>query len=221
MHNAGALTATHALTADGFEATYAAQVLGPHVLTTGLLGLLQAGTSPRVITVSSGGMYAEGLNLHSVHMPADSYDGVRAYARAKRAQVAMTQEWAARFPAPGRLPQHAPGVGRHRRGPGGAAGVPPGDRADATDRGRGRRHDRLARRGAPDPGPERHLLAGPPTPPHGVAARNRGITGRARATLGHGLPTDRCVTGELTLIPDPTKPPQAGGNGHEQPYAIV
>jgi NAD(P)-dependent dehydrogenase (short-subunit alcohol dehydrogenase family) len=100
VHNAGALSATHELTADGFEATYAAQVLGPHVITTGLLSLLQAGTSPRVITVSSGGMYAEALNLHGLHMPADSYDGVRAYARAKRAQVVLTQEWARRFPEP-------------------------------------------------------------------------------------------------------------------------
>lgn len=99
VHNAGALSATYALTVDGFEATYAAQVLGPHVLTTGLLGLLQAGTGPRVVTVSSGGMYAERLDLDSVQMQADSYDGVRAYARAKRAQVVMTQEWARRVPA--------------------------------------------------------------------------------------------------------------------------
>ena len=98
VHNAGALSATHELTADGFEATYAAQVLGPHVITTGLLALLQAATSPRVITVSSGGMYAEGLDLDGVQMPGDSYDGVRAYARAKRAQVVLTQEWARRFP---------------------------------------------------------------------------------------------------------------------------
>ena len=46
VHNAGALSATHELTADGFETTYAAQVLGPHVITTGLLALLQAGTQP-------------------------------------------------------------------------------------------------------------------------------------------------------------------------------
>ena len=109
VHNAGALSATHELTADGFETTYAAQVLGPHVLTTGLLALLQAGTSPRVITVSSGGMYAEGLNLHGLHMPADAYDGVRAYARAKRAQVALTQEWARRFPEPIRFHSMHPG----------------------------------------------------------------------------------------------------------------
>ena len=98
VHNAGALSATHELTADGFETTYAAQVLGPHVITTGLLSLLQAGTSPRVLTVSSGGMYAEALHLDSLHMPADSYDGVPAYARAKRAQVVLTQEWARRIP---------------------------------------------------------------------------------------------------------------------------
>jgi dehydrogenase/reductase SDR family protein 12 len=100
VHNAGALAAVHEVTVDGFEATYASQVLSPHVITTGLLALLRAGTSPRVITVSSGGMYAERLDLGTLHMPAESYDGVRAYARAKRAQVVMTQEWARRFPGP-------------------------------------------------------------------------------------------------------------------------
>lgn len=96
VHNAGALTAQHQLTSEGFEATYATQVLGPHAITTGLLDLLRAGTSPRVITVSSGGMYAERLDLQGLQMTSDNYDGVRAYARAKRAQVVMTQQWAQR-----------------------------------------------------------------------------------------------------------------------------
>jgi NAD(P)-dependent dehydrogenase (short-subunit alcohol dehydrogenase family) len=43
-------------------------------------------------------MYAEKLDLASVQMSADSYDGVRAYARAKRAQVTLTDQWARRFP---------------------------------------------------------------------------------------------------------------------------
>lgn len=98
VHNAGALNARYELTPEGFESTYATQVLGPHVITAGLLGLLRAATSPRVITVSSGGMYAEGLDPKGVQMSRDSYDGVRAYARAKRAQVVLTQEWARRFP---------------------------------------------------------------------------------------------------------------------------
>lgn len=109
VHNAGALTAAHQLTVDGFELTYAAQVLGPHVVTTGLLGLLAAAESPRVITVSSGGMYAEGLSVEAVQMPATSYDGVRAYARAKRAQVVLTQEWARRVRGPVQFHSMHPG----------------------------------------------------------------------------------------------------------------
>jgi NAD(P)-dependent dehydrogenase (short-subunit alcohol dehydrogenase family) len=98
VHNAGALTAEYRRTEDGFEATYAAQVLSQHVLTSRLLPALQRSSSPRVIVVASGGMYAEKLDVATVQMTASDYDGVRAYARAKRAQVTLTQEWARRFP---------------------------------------------------------------------------------------------------------------------------
>lgn len=98
VHNAGALSARHHRTAEGYEATYASQVLSQHVLTTRLLPLLSRGTDARVIVVSSGGMYAEALDPRTVEMPAEAYDGVRAYARAKRAQVALNQEWARRLP---------------------------------------------------------------------------------------------------------------------------
>lgn len=105
VHNAGALSATYTGTVDGFEATYASQVLSPHIITTGLFDLLEASAAPRIITVSSGGMYAERLDLARVQMTADDYDGVRAYAKAKRAQVTLTQEWARRFP--GRIAFHS------------------------------------------------------------------------------------------------------------------
>ena len=98
VHNAGALSPQYLSTEEGFEATYASQVLGQHVLTSRLLPALSRGASPRVIVVSSGGMYAEKLDLDSVQMAADDYDGVRAYARAKRAQVTLTEQWARRFP---------------------------------------------------------------------------------------------------------------------------
>ena len=98
VHNAGTLSAAYELTAEGHEATYASQVLSQHVLTSRLLPLLSKGTDPRVIVVSSGGMYAEVLDPGTVQMPAETYDGVRAYARAKRAQVALNQEWARRMP---------------------------------------------------------------------------------------------------------------------------
>ncbi len=97
VHNAGAMSARYARTEEGFESTYAAQVLSQHVLTCRLFPVLSSGTSPRVIVVSSGGMYAEKLDPTRVQMTAEEYDGVRAYARAKRAQVTLTAQWAHRY----------------------------------------------------------------------------------------------------------------------------
>ena len=97
VHNAGTLSAQYVRTDEGFEATYASQVLSQHVLTSRLLPVLAGAASPRVIVVASGGMYAERLDHRTVQMAADEYDGVRAYARAKRAQVSLTEQWAQRF----------------------------------------------------------------------------------------------------------------------------
>jgi NAD(P)-dependent dehydrogenase (short-subunit alcohol dehydrogenase family) len=101
VHNAGALSAQYRRTDDGFEATYASQVLSQHVITAGLLPALLGSTSPRVIVVSSGGMYAEKLDVATMQMSAAEYDGVRAYARAKRAQVTLIEQWARRLPSVG------------------------------------------------------------------------------------------------------------------------
>lgn len=109
VHNAGALSADYQQTEDGFEATYAAQVLSPHVITAGLLAHLARGNRPRVVTVSSGGMYTQTLDLATVQADAQDFDGVRAYARAKRAQVVLTQQWAARFPGPVQFHSMHPG----------------------------------------------------------------------------------------------------------------
>ncbi|MCB9413121.1 MAG: SDR family NAD(P)-dependent oxidoreductase [Actinobacteria bacterium] len=97
IHNAGALVHDYRTTPEGFEETYAAQVLSQYVITAGLLPLLAATPGSRVIVVSSGGMYAERLDADTVQFDAEHYDGVRAYARAKRAQVALNAEWARRF----------------------------------------------------------------------------------------------------------------------------
>ena len=97
IHNAGALSAEYAVSPQGFEMTVASQVLGPFLLTSLLLPLLEAGESRgRVITVASGGMYPEKLDVEKLLAGPDSYDGVRAYARAKRAQVELNVEWARR-----------------------------------------------------------------------------------------------------------------------------
>lgn len=96
VHNAGALVPDFRLTPQGFEDTYASQVLSQHIITTGLLPLLQR-SGGRVIVVSSGGMYTQRLDPDHVEMGPDGFDGVRAYALAKRAQVTLTEEWARRF----------------------------------------------------------------------------------------------------------------------------
>lgn len=100
VHNAGALVPEYRVTPEGFEDTYASQVLAQHIITSGLLPLLVAAHG-RVIVVSSGGMYTQRLDPDTVEMGPHGFDGVRAYALAKRAQVTLTQEWARRFPDSG------------------------------------------------------------------------------------------------------------------------
>jgi len=95
VHNAGALSADRRTSPDGLEETVAAQVVGPHLLTTLLLPLLAAAAPGRVITVSSGGMYASPLRVADLEM-GDDYGGSEQYARAKRAQVVLNEMWAAR-----------------------------------------------------------------------------------------------------------------------------
>lgn len=95
VHNAGFLTAEYGTTADGRERTFATMVLGPHLLTRELLPVLGPGS--RVIWVASGGMYTQKLDVDDVEMGPEDYRGSVAYARAKRAQVVLTKEWAGRL----------------------------------------------------------------------------------------------------------------------------
>jgi NAD(P)-dependent dehydrogenase (short-subunit alcohol dehydrogenase family) len=74
--------------------TVASQVVGPFLLTALLLGHLAAAEAPRVVTMSSGGMYASNLEVDRLQMD-DDYNGTEQYARAKRAQVTLTEMWAA------------------------------------------------------------------------------------------------------------------------------
>jgi NAD(P)-dependent dehydrogenase (short-subunit alcohol dehydrogenase family) len=101
VNNAGALLPQRQTSVDGFEMTFATMVLGPFVLTNGLEPLLErtaANTGrARVIIVSSGGMYLQGLHLDDLQMEREPYRGSVAYARAKRAQIVLTELWARRW----------------------------------------------------------------------------------------------------------------------------
>ncbi|MGZ4149276.1 MAG: SDR family NAD(P)-dependent oxidoreductase [Actinomycetota bacterium] len=94
INNAGALLDARETSADGYEMTFATMVLGPFVLTEELVPLLAKRGDGRVITVTSGGMYAQPLHLDDLQMQHEPYRGAVAYARAKRAQVVLTRLWA-------------------------------------------------------------------------------------------------------------------------------
>ena len=118
VHNAGALLKERARTTSGFDATVAVHVYGPFLLTHSLLAPLAAANG-RVITVSSGGMYATGLpdfvRGHGLELPDTGYDGTRQYAIAKRAQVTLNEVWSIKFSSP---EPSANGVSFHAMHPG-------------------------------------------------------------------------------------------------------
>lgn len=104
--NAGALLNERTLTEEGVETTFATHFLyGSYLLPKLLVPTLRkvgsAGREPRVIIMSSGGMYNVAFPSWSVaasvpdeggQIPA--YDGQLAYAYAKRAQVLLAEKWA-------------------------------------------------------------------------------------------------------------------------------
>lgn len=96
INNAGALFDEYGETAAGHERTLAINLLAPYVLTEQAMGALIAGGG-RVINMSSGGMYAKGLDIAALKPTPAAYNGLAAYARTKRALVALTQHWARRY----------------------------------------------------------------------------------------------------------------------------
>ncbi len=97
INNAGALFAERGETAEGHERALAINLLAPWVLTHELMPLLEA-SAGRVINVASGGMYLQALRLDDMQFRRGRYDGAKAYARAKRALVSVTESLAAACP---------------------------------------------------------------------------------------------------------------------------
>jgi NAD(P)-dependent dehydrogenase (short-subunit alcohol dehydrogenase family) len=95
VDNAGAIFPERGLGPDGIERTLALMVVAPFALTNGLLPLLER-SNGRVIAVTSGGQYTQPLDLDDLQLAHRPWSGPRAYARAKRAQVALVREWARR-----------------------------------------------------------------------------------------------------------------------------
>jgi NAD(P)-dependent dehydrogenase (short-subunit alcohol dehydrogenase family) len=101
VNNAAVLPHERSETSRGVELTFATNVLGPFLLTRLLEPRLRAAGRARVVNVASGGMYARRLSLDDWAFRKRAFDGVVAYAEAKRALVVLTEMWAVRLAGSG------------------------------------------------------------------------------------------------------------------------
>ncbi len=195
VHNAGLLPARRSLTGEGFELAFATNVLGPFLLTSLLEAQLVASAPSRVVWVSSGGMYTERIDVEDLQSEriAGDWDGPAVYARTKRAEVILSEQWA-RAPRGhgGERPRDAPRVGGDGRGGRVAAALQPGDGPAAAHAPGGRRHDRLARRGGRSRADQRRVLVRPARAPDAPAAAHARDAAGARCAVGRLRRTERC-----------------------------
>jgi dehydrogenase/reductase SDR family protein 12 len=103
VNNVGVLLDDLGATAEGFETSYATNLLNHWVLTEALLERGALGARATVIEMSSGGMYNVPLTLPYMNMrdPA-KYNGVYAYGVHKRGQAELVKYWHARHASGGR-----------------------------------------------------------------------------------------------------------------------
>ena len=120
--NAGVMVEERKLTDEGFETTYATNLLcGSYLLLDRLIRSLQKASGSRVIVVSSGGMLTKKLDVSKLTGMKGSFDGTDAYAFTKRGQVYLTERYAAKFPGIKFVSMHpgwsdTPGVSRSMPG---------------------------------------------------------------------------------------------------------
>jgi dehydrogenase/reductase SDR family member 12 len=97
VNNAGSMPEERRHSADGVEVMFATHVLAPFVLIARLRELLTRSAPSVVINVSSGGMYGQRLPGDDLQSEQAAYSPPKIYARTKREQVVITEEWAARL----------------------------------------------------------------------------------------------------------------------------
>jgi dehydrogenase/reductase SDR family member 12 len=94
VNNAGVMPNDRERSPDGHELMFATHVLAPFALTAWLRALLERSAPARVINVSSGGMYGQRLPGEDIESEHVSYGPKKLYARTKREQVVITEQWA-------------------------------------------------------------------------------------------------------------------------------
>lgn len=94
VNNVGLMLHAHSLSTEGFETSFATNLLNHFVLTETLRQAAALGADSLIISMSSGGMYGARLDLDLLEAGRpDQHDGLRAYAQHKRAQVELTRYW--------------------------------------------------------------------------------------------------------------------------------
>lgn len=97
VNNAGVMPPGRVLTEEGFELTFATNVLGPYLLSRLLMPSLEQGSDPRIVMVSSGGMYTSRFSLSDPQLERREYSPTEFYAHTKRAEVMLADEFDLRF----------------------------------------------------------------------------------------------------------------------------
>jgi NAD(P)-dependent dehydrogenase (short-subunit alcohol dehydrogenase family) len=95
VNNAGIWMTRRATSMDGFELTWATNVLSHHVLTCALIDPLRAARAARIVNVAS--TYAGDLDLDDVEFKRRRWSGIAAYRQSKLAQRMWTWALAARL----------------------------------------------------------------------------------------------------------------------------
>lgn len=94
INNAGCMVNQRECTEEGLEKNFATNTLGTYILTTALIPALKNVEDARVVTVSSGGMLTQKMNVDDLQFEKGTFDGTMAYAQNKRQQVVLTERWA-------------------------------------------------------------------------------------------------------------------------------
>ncbi|XP_070538744.1 dehydrogenase/reductase SDR family member 12-like [Ptychodera flava] len=95
INNAGCMINTREVQEDNLEKNFATNTMSTYVLTKSLIPTLSKSSSPRVITVASGGAYTMKLDYKDFNFEKMSkFDGTFVYAQNKRQQIVMMEMFA-------------------------------------------------------------------------------------------------------------------------------
>jgi dehydrogenase/reductase SDR family protein 12 len=97
INNVGVLQRSFSTTAEGFETSYATNLLGHFILTERLHDTGHLARGAAIINVVSGGLYNAPLNTTMLDFPNATFNGFAAYGSHKRAQLALADHWRGEF----------------------------------------------------------------------------------------------------------------------------